>query len=61
MSEKLYWNGEKWFPERIDFPDGSYIIIYENGSILTEEAQSWYNGKNRQLYFWGKDYPFALN
>jgi hypothetical protein len=61
QSDKYYWNGKKWYPDRMDFQDGSACIIYEDGSIILMEAQGLYNGKTQHLYCWCSVGPFSLN
>jgi hypothetical protein len=61
LEDKYYWNGKEWYPSRMNFPDGSACIIYEDGSTILIEAQAFYNGKTQQLYFWCSVGPFSLN
>ncbi len=59
--DKYYWNGKKWYPDRMDFQDGSACIIYEGGSMIIIEACVFYNAQNSQYYFWCSIGPFSLN
>ena len=61
QEDKFYCNGKKWYPDRMDFPDGSVCIIYEDGSMIVIEACVFYNAQNSQYYFWCSVGPFALN
>jgi len=59
--DKYYWNGKKWYPDRMDFQDGSACIEYEDGSMIVMEGLGTYNGKSLQLYVWCSVGPFSLN
>jgi len=60
-NDKYYWNGKDWYPKRSDYPDGSGIIEYEDGTMMIIEACANYNEKMSLLYFWSNGFPFALN